>query len=273
MRGERPCDRRDDDVGIGRAEGLPSFVRLRHVDVPLELELRRLGARAAHRGGDRLPHARELHPLLAGDGGCAARAGGGLDVLDRDARRLGGHDRRQVDGELLRPFARRRRCDDPFGRGRAGRGRRVRPVGGRKRLVRRGRDDRDVGRDGDHRVGLREDAPQEARCSRRHFHGRFVRFDLEQHVALGDRVTFSLVPRDQPPLVHGEAELRHDHVGDAHPVASSRAAVMMSATCGTTPSSSGWAYGIGVSSPARRRGGASRSSNASSAISAAISPP
>src|SRR5204862_6988657 len=103
-------------------------------------------------------------------------------------------------------------------------------------------------------------------------HGGLVGLDLEEDVAGGDRVALALVPRDDATLVHREPELGEDHARDAQ-ATSSFAARTMSSTCGTTDLSRCCAYGMGVSRPASRRGGASRSSKASSAIIAAISAP
>src|SRR5439155_10080472 len=111
-----------------------------------------------------------------------------------------------------------------------------------------------------------------ARGRRLDLHVRLVRLYLEEDLALCDSIAFLLVPRDHAAFVHREAELREDHLRHAH-ATSSLATRTMSSTCGTTVFSRCCAYGIGVSRPARRRGGASRSSKASSATIAAISPP
>src|SRR5439155_4460039 len=126
------------------------------------------------------------------------------------------------------------------------------------------RDERDDGGNRSGGVGGVQDAAKGPGGRGLDLHGGFIGLDLEEDVARRDGVADALVPGDDSALVHREPELGQDDTRDAQ-ATSSFAVRMMSSTCGTTLSSRCCAYGIGVSSPARRFGGASRSSNASSA--------
>src|SRR5262249_59186494 len=101
--------------------------------------------------------------------------------------------------------------------------------------------------------------------------------DLEQRLVGGDGLAFLLEPLRDRPLGDGDAHLRHDDVdrlGRRHQYsATSRIPATTSSTCGMNAFSSAGENGTGVSGAAMRFTGASRSSNASSEIDAAISAP
>src|SRR5205085_610280 len=99
----------------------------------------------------------------------------------------------------------------------------------------------------------------------------------EQRLVGLDLLTLLFEPLDDRALRNGHAHLRHDDVdrlGGGHQYsANSRSADATSSTCGMNAFSSAGENGTGVSGAAMRFTGASRSSNASSAIVAAISAP
>src|SRR5206468_11031659 len=87
---------------------------------------------------------------------------------------------------------------------------------------------------------FRADAGEDAVYRRLHFDDGLVGFDLEQHLALADRLAFLFQPRDELPAVLRHLERRHQHA-DRHPlpaptlsgVASAWvAAAIISTTCG-----------------------------------------
>src|SRR4029450_13265400 len=102
-----------------------------------------------------------------------------------------------------------------------------------------------------------------------------VRRDLEQRLVGRDRLAFLLEPLRDRPLGDGDAHLRHDDVDRGRRghqySATSRIPATTSSTCGMNAFSRCGENGTGVSGAAIRFSGASRSSNASSAIVAAVS--
>src|SRR6185295_11539774 len=153
---------------------------------------------------------------------------------------------------------------------------------GRGRLGRRGGDARDVvGRIGDdadqvshrHLPALaHDDLAQHAGPEGLDLHVGLVGLDLRDHVAALDRVALLLQPLDDLAGLHRVRQLGHQDLGD-HRLHTRRIAATILALDGVFSSSRFLAYGIGAFSPVTRSIGASRSSKASSWISAAISEP
>src|SRR5204863_486306 len=124
---------------------------------------------------------------------------------------------------------------------------------------------------------LDEDLQQRSRAGRGHLGVDLVGRDLEQRLVGGDLLAFLLEPLRDRPLRDGDAHLGHDDVdggiGGHQYSAKSFTASMTSSTCGMYAFSSGGENWTGESGAVTRLTGASRSSNASSAIVAAISAP
>src|SRR5581483_2410879 len=133
------------------------------------------------------------------------------------------------------------------------------------------------GADRDGLAFLHEDLRDDSGCGRRHLRVDLVGRDLEQRLVGFDLIADLLQPPRDRPLGDAHAHLRHDDVdcgSCAHQYSiNSLSARATSSTCGMYAFSRTGENGTGVSGAARRLTGASRSSNASSAIVAAISPP
>src|SRR6185437_8185375 len=111
----------------------------------------------------------------------------------------------------------------------------------------------------------------------RHLRVDLVGRNLEQRLVGLDLLALLLEPLRDRPLGDGDAHLGHDDVDggfSGHQYsANSLSPATTSSTCGMNAFSSGGENGTGVSGAVIRFTGASRSSNASSEIVAAISPP
>src|SRR5207244_2073570 len=147
-----------------------------------------------------------------------------------------------------------------------------------RRSLRPGRHDhRELRPDIDRLAFLNEDLLHDPLAGARDFGVDLVRRDLQQRLVGRDLLALLLEPLRDRPLRDGDAHLGHDDVdrlrGGHQYSASSRSPAATPSTCGMNAFSSAGENGTGVSGAAIRFTGASRSSNASSAIVAAISPP
>src|SRR5262249_51152046 len=104
-------------------------------------------------------------------------------------------------------------------------------------------------------------------------HGRFIGFDLGQHITFIDLIAFFFQPADETPFLHRWRERFHMNFCRHYRYITLLHAATMRSTDGFAAFSSVLLYGIRTSACNTRRSGASRSSNASSFIMLTICEP